>query len=70
MNLTSIKQLGISFLTNWIFWLLGSLLGDTIVYEEQHSLTYHFSRAAWMSCCMTVFFNWEKTKALFRHNKN
>ena len=72
-SLTPIKQLTISFLTNWIIWFMASLIGDRVFLNEKHSLTYHIFHAAWFASLMTIAFNWKKIKSLFKsgngHNR-
>jgi len=69
-SLTPLKQVAVAFIFNWFLWFIGSLLGDSVFYDEKHSLTYHVFNATWMAAFMTVPFNWKGVKALFKHNNN
>ena len=69
-NLTALKQLTVSFTINWFVWLFGSLLGDKIFFDEQHSWGYHIFDATWMAFFMTILYNWTTVKTLFKRDKN
>jgi len=67
-NLKPLKQLGISFLANWIIWFIASLTKDKMFFDEKHSLIYHIFDAIWMAFFMTILFNWKKAQLLFKSN--
>jgi len=61
-----VKQLAISFISNWLFWLISWLLAEQFFFEETRSWKYHFFHATWMSFFMTIPFNWKLIKKLFQ----
>jgi len=65
-NLTPLQQLGILFIINWIIWFIGSLIEESVFYNEEHSWIYHIFNATWMAFFMTIPFNWKKVKFLFK----
>ncbi|MEX6689115.1 hypothetical protein QTN47_16520 [Danxiaibacter flavus] len=69
-NLSPLKQLAVSFIINWFIWLIGSLLGDKVFFDEPHSTKYHLFYATWMAFIPTMFSNWAKMKTLFKSENN
>lgn len=67
-NLTPLKQLIISFVSNWIFWFISGLIRDKVFFEEERSLIYHIFGATWMALFMTSLFNYRKIKSIFKSN--
>jgi hypothetical protein len=66
-KLTPVKQLCISFLATWSFWLTTSLILDKFILEEKHSIVYQLFYATWMAFFMTIFFNYKKVSSLFKN---
>ena len=65
-SLTPPKRVATTFIFNWLFWFIGSLLEDRVFYNEPHSLTFHVFHATWMASFMTVLFNWKELKVVFK----
>ena len=65
-ELTLLQQLSISFLTNWIFWFIASIIGEKINFYEERTLGSHIFYVTWMAFFMTTFNNWRKVKLLFK----
>ncbi len=66
--LTPLKQLIISFLLTWIFWLAAWLIGERVFFDESMSWAYHFFHATWMAFFTIVPFNWKRIKAGLKEN--
>lgn len=63
------KLLAITFVYNFIFWLIFALCVNKLVFGEQHSLIYYFLYPIWMSTILTTVFHWAKIKAHFKKEK-
>jgi len=68
-KLPPLKQLAISFILNWFFWLITRLLADQFIFDEKHSWKSNLFHATWMSFFMTIPFNWKLIKKLFQFQK-
>jgi len=68
-KLPPLKQLAISFILNWFFWLITRLLADQFIFDEKRSWKSHFFHATWMSFFMTIPFNWKELKQIFTIRK-
>jgi len=64
--LTSLQQLIIILLANWILWFICFLLEDKVFYEEKRQLTHHIFDATFMALFMTPLYAWGKVKAVFK----
>jgi len=65
-NLSPLKQLTLYFVFNWLLWCIASLIGEKLSFTETRSIGGHIFSATWMSFFMTIFFNWKKSKLLFK----
>jgi len=65
-----LKQLIISYILNWIFWIIAGLIVERIYYDDRQSWSYHILNASWMAFFTTIFFNWKTINALFKTGKN
>ena len=69
-NLSPSKQLLFAFIFFWFIWLGGSIMEEKLFSIEPRSVGGHLFYATVMSLFMTIFFNWQKVKLLFRTNRN
>ncbi len=69
-NLTPIGRLTVSFILNWIYWLIAWLIGEKLFFDEVRSWAYHFMHATWMAFFMTILFNWQVVKSIFICSKS
>lgn len=65
-GLTPLKKWTVSFILNWIYWLIAWLIAEQFFFDETHSWTYHVFHATWMSFFMTGLFNWKEFKQIFK----
>ena len=65
-NLTALKRIVVSFILNWLYWLTAWLIAEYFVFDEQRSWKYHVFHATWMSIFMTIPFNWNELKQIFK----
>ncbi len=65
-SLTPLKKLIVSFILNWIYWLIAWLIAEQFVFDENRSWKYHVFHATWMSFFMTIPFNWKEIKQIFK----
>ena len=69
-NLTPLKRLTVSFILNWFYWLIASLIAEQFFFDENRSWNYHFFHATWMAFFMTIPFNWKEIKQIVKpHNQ-
>ena len=67
-RLTPFKKLMISFILNWMYWLLAWLVAEQFVFDEKHSWKYRVFHATWMALFMLIPFNWNELKQIFKPN--
>lgn len=65
-SLTPLKKLAVSFILNWVYWLIAWLIAEHFVFDEKRSWKYHVFHATWMSFFMTIPFNWKELKQIFK----
>jgi len=58
-NLSPAKQLAVSFVVYWVYWMVAWLIFEKIVDGKFHSLTYHLMHATWMAGFWMVFNKWK-----------
>ena len=66
---TPLKRLTVSFILNWLYWLIAWLIVERFLFDEKHSWKYHIFHATWMSFFMTIPFNWNELKDIFKPQK-
>jgi len=69
-SMTPLKQLTVSYILNWIFWLITALIVERIYYDERQSWGFQIFEASCMAFFTTIFFSWNTIKALFKSDKN
>lgn len=65
-GLTSAKRLIVCFAFNWIYWLIGLIIGERYFFEEKISWKYLIFHATWMSTIMTLPFSWKEWKVIIK----
>ena len=65
-NFPPLKNLAISFILNWFFWIIMRLLADQFIFDEAHSWKNNILHATWMSLFMIIPFNWIAIQKIFK----
>ncbi|HZH01120.1 MAG TPA: hypothetical protein VEY32_08560 [Flavisolibacter sp.] len=68
-GLTPLKKLVVSFILNWLYWLIAWLIAEQFFFDEKRSWKYHVFHATWMSFFMTIPFHWKELKQIFKLQK-
>lgn len=69
-RLSPLKKLIVSYIINWIFWLLAWLILGQFILNDKQSYGYHLFHATWMSFFTTITFNWKEIKQILNQQKN
>jgi hypothetical protein len=64
-NLSPAKQLVVSFLLYWVYWLVAWLIFEKLYNKSFHSATYHIMHATWMGGFWLLFSKWKLIKQVF-----
>ena len=64
-NLAPAKQLVVSFMVNWVYWLVAWLIFEKLKFLSPHSVKYHIFHAIWMAGFILVFQKWKLIKQVF-----
>ena len=64
-SLSPIRRLSLSFVLNWVYWLIAWKLAEQFIFEETRSWGYHLFHATWMSLFMTMLFKWKDLRQIF-----
>lgn len=65
-NLTPLKKLSVSFVLNWVYWLIAWMIADHFLFNENHPWKYHVFHATWMASFFTIFYNWKNLKQIIK----
>jgi len=68
-SLSAAKQIAVSFLLNFLVWLISWLFVERILFDENRSWAYHIYHATFMSLFTTLSSRWHLFKTLFRKKK-
>ncbi|PJE45703.1 MAG: hypothetical protein CUR34_12765 [Sediminibacterium sp.] len=69
-GLTPLKRFFVSFMLNWLYWLIAWLIADEFFFDEKHSWKYHILHATWMALFITIPFSWREVKQIFKRPYN
>jgi len=64
-NLAPAKQLVVSFMLYWVYWLVAWLIFERIMNGSFRSITYHIVHATWMGGFWLLFNKWKLIKQVF-----
>jgi hypothetical protein len=64
-TLSPARQLIISFIVSWFYWLLVWLISQKFFYEQHQSWTYHLISATLMALFMTLLWKWKQISMFF-----
>jgi len=64
-NLSPVKQLAVSFMLYWVYWLIAWLIFEKLYNKGFHSATYHIMHATWMAGFWMIFQKWKLIKQVF-----
>lgn len=54
------KQLVVSFVLSWFYWIIIYYVMDLLFFHRHHSLRYQLANGVWMAFLWTLIFNWKR----------